>query len=287
MADDAALSFLNDRENFLARYRSQTLPTLDLSGENISFDFSGLTLRSWNFSNCKLHGSRFLNSELHNCNFESSDWTACDFSGTTFNGCNLSNIKNAHLAVGLDAVRGNGILMNFETAERPWRNKWLDWEHIGVLGRLPLFTASTTALVILPIYFYVLDIYNQHIEAWRAALARHAEDEAFATVAKQALDKFGHLPIPSLSLAALISAILLFIASVLYAWRCPARIKQFSNEQWRFELKYPMLTYWPFAWKHPKSRMICAASYLIGGGLALFIVGVKFYETWIYIWRNM
>jgi hypothetical protein len=108
---------------------------------------------------------------------------------------------------------------------------WLDWEKIGALGRLPLFTASSTALVLLPIYFYILDVYNRHVVAWKVAITSHAGTQDFAIIANEALKT---LPIPPLSLEALVSAFLLFVASALFAIFCPARIKQYSSEQWRY-----------------------------------------------------
>jgi hypothetical protein len=287
MALDASLQLLKDRQAFAAAVTSGPVPELDFSGEEINFAFSGLSLNHANFATCKLQGSSFSNSQLSSCNFEASNWTGVDFTNAYFNGCRLSGIKNAHQAIGLHTVHGDGINMNFETAERPWWNRLLDWERIGALGRLPLFTASSVALVLLPIYFYILDVYNRHVQAWKAALDKHAEAEGLATIGKEALDKFGSLPIPALSLEALISALLLFVASFLYALACPARIKQFSSEQWRYELHKPMVTYWPLAWMHRLVRMICAASYLVGGILAILIIGSKLLGTAKYILRNM
>jgi hypothetical protein len=285
MAHPESLQLLKDRQAFAEASKSGR--EFDFSGEEINFDFSGLYLNNANFVNCKLHGSSFSNSRFHNCHFEASDWTGVDFSSAYFNDCFLSSIKNAHKAKGLHTVHGDGINMNFESSDRPWCNKWLDWERIGALGRLPLFAASSVALVLFPIYFYILDVYNRHVQAWKAALAKHAESEGFATIGKEALDKFGSLPIPALSLEALFSAILLFIASFLYAFACPGRVKQFSSEQWRYEVKKPMVTYLPLAWRHLAVRMICAACYLVGGILAIHVIVSKLVETAIYISRNI
>ena len=157
MADPAALQYLADRDRFVDALNRGLLPNLDFNNERIRFDFSGLRLAGVNFSFCSLTGSNFSNCYLDNCHFDVSDWKACNFSHATFNGCFLSGVQNAHKAIGLETVRGNGILMNFETAQRPWWNRFLDWEAVGAVGKLPLFTASSVALVTLPIYFYLLE----------------------------------------------------------------------------------------------------------------------------------
>jgi hypothetical protein len=102
-----------------------------------------------------------------------------------------------------------------------------------------------------------------------------------------ALSRFGKLDIPSYSLEALISAIFLFIASLLFAALCPPRIKQFSSEEWCYQLKYPILTYWSHAWRYPPVRIACAFFYFVGGGLAIWIISVKLVDTIVYICRNM
>jgi hypothetical protein len=92
---------------------------------------------------------------------------------------------------------------------------------------------------------------------------------------------------PPQSLEALTSAVLLFVASAIYAFRCPPRVKQFSSEMWTNQLGQPIVTYWPLAWRWPIWRTICAATFLIGGVLAMWVVGGKLVSTFVYVWRNI
>src|SRR5258708_36330563 len=114
MADPAALQYLADRDQFVGALKHGLLPKLDFSNAQIRFDFSGLRLTGVNFAFCNLVGSNFSNCYLDQCHFDASDWKGCNFSHATFNGCLLSGVQNAHQATGLETVRGNGILMNFE-----------------------------------------------------------------------------------------------------------------------------------------------------------------------------
>jgi hypothetical protein len=77
----------------------------------------------------------------------------------------------------------------------------------------------------------------------------------------------------------LVSTVLLAIASTLYTWRCPSRIKEFSRDQWCDQLGRSLLHYWPMAWKERGVRLFCAACYLLGGGGALWVLGNKVVET--------
>lgn len=258
----------------------------DFSGEPISFDFSGSPLITTSFAGCKLAGSKFSGSRIERCSFKDSDWAGCNFNGAVFIDCRLARVKNAHKDIGLQNIRTEGPapMVEFEGIARPWWNRWLDWEKIGGLGKLPLLTASGVALVLIPAYFYLFDLYNQHFHAWQETIHGH-EADPFWGLAGRFIDKLGPLKPPQLSLWILISSVCLFIASVLYGWLCPDRVKQFTREQWVTQFQQPLLTYWPHTWTRPAARILCAFLYAVGGTLALIIISIKLAETAVYIWR--
>lgn len=51
----------------------------------------------------------------------------------------------------------------FESAILPLVDKLLDWEKVRIAGRLPLFAASYSALIAIPLFFYFLEIYNDKV----------------------------------------------------------------------------------------------------------------------------
>ena len=71
--------------------------------------------------------------------------------------------------------------------------------------------------------------------------------------------------IRDLSLVLLVSTVLLAIASTLYTFFSPSRIKEFSRDQWCDQLGRSLLHYWPLAWQHRWMRLICFACYTLGG----------------------
>jgi hypothetical protein len=141
------------------------------------------------------------------------------------------------------------------------------------VGRLPLFGASYTALILIPIVFYGLALYNDKIELIRAWA------EQGGTVPDYLLGRLRPRPIPSQSFVVLLSTGLLAVGSTLYTFFCPSRVKEFSRDQWCDQLGRSLLHYWPLAWKHRSIRLTCAACYAFGGAGALWVLSTKVWQT--------
>ena len=157
-----------------------------------------------------------------------------------------------------------------------------------MVGRLPLFGISYTALILIPIVFYILALYNEHIDlvrAW-AQQAVTSPDHPLHRLAPLLLERLHPRPIPSQSLVLLLSTGLLAVGSSLYMVFCPSRIKEFSRDQWYYQLNRSLLHYWPFAWKHRYIRLTCAACYGLGGAGALWVLGAKGWHTTLFILQH-
>jgi pentapeptide repeat protein len=286
MANDSHLKALRDPMAFKAQFgdRTKTID-VDLAGAALNADCSGLHFgSSSNFSDSVLRGSTFRSCRFANVNFQNSDWADCDFLNASFDNCNLSSVRNAHRAKNLYTTLATDSTRSFESIHRPWWNK-LDWELLGTMGRLPLFTASTVALIFLPLYFYFLDIYNQHLVARKKALATRPASSEFSDIMSTALTNLQPLPIPKMSLLEFIAAVLLLFGSVLY-WRCPPRVRQFNRIQWCEQMNRPLVVYWASAWMFPVTRILCALSFSFGGVLAILIIGNKVATILLYISLN-
>jgi hypothetical protein len=163
---------------------------------------------------------------------------------------NLHELRGAHQVRGLETVRLiEGDAQYFETCKRPWPEHLLDWERLRVVGRLPLFAASYTALILIPILFYGLALYNDKIELVRT-WAEHVitlPDHPMQRLAPIVIERLHPRPIPSLSFVLLVSTVLLAAGSTLYTFFCPSRMKEFSRDQWCDQLGRSMLHYWPLA----------------------------------------
>jgi hypothetical protein len=202
----------------------------------------------------------------------------------------LRGVRGAAHAHDLETVRllPAGDAMYFETYRRRWPEYWLDWERLRGVGRLPLFGISYTALILIPIVFYGLALYNDKIELVRAWAEQviALPDHPWHRLAPLVLERLHSHPIPSLSLVLLASTILLAAASTLYTWRCPSRIKECSRDQWCDQLGRSLLHYQPLAWKERYVRLACAVCYGLGGLGAALVRGNKVWHTTLFIWEH-
>jgi hypothetical protein len=199
---------------------------------------------------------------------------------------NFLRAKGVRSAKDLETTQG-GDVQYFETVERHWLEERVSWELLRAFGRLPIFGASYFALVAIPIFFYLLDLYNRKVDLLRV-WAREQQTAAAgrSAIASTMLEHLHKEPIPSLSLTAFLSAVLLAVAATVFAVLCPPRIKEFSRSQWRDQFRHPLIHCWPLAWRHRWLRVGCACLYLLGGAGAIWVVGNKLVGAFRYIVEN-
>jgi hypothetical protein len=189
----------------------------------------------------------------------------------------------------LETVRLSGDdAQYFETCKRPWPERLFDWERLRVVGRLPLFGVSYSALILIPVVFYGLALYNDMIDlmlAW-AEQAVTIPDHPLHRLAPLILERLHHIPIPRLSFVLFVSTILLAVGSTLYTFFCPSRVKEFSRDQWCDQIGRSLLHYWPLAWKHRYIRLTSAACYALGGIGALLVLSTKVWNTAWFILKH-
>jgi uncharacterized protein YjbI with pentapeptide repeats len=166
------------------------LTEVNLNGADLtSAHFSGASFKKATIMGATLRGSYLIGADCRYCrfqkvDFEDADWAFTDFSYALFSMCNTGRIrrvykaKNLHKAV---AQHGPSEHQTFESVKRSVLTH-ADWEMIRIFGRLPLFAASSAALVFIPLYLYAIAIYNQHLDAWKAALKAHANDFSLAVL---------------------------------------------------------------------------------------------------------
>jgi uncharacterized protein YjbI with pentapeptide repeats len=296
--EDANLSQAHLRGADLTRAH---LRWADLSGANLrganlsSADLHGASLRGANLDEAILGQANLVGADLHwailtRADLREADLGQADLTGARWGeAClaraNLSLAHGAYHARGLETTQlGEGDARYFETCDRLWPERWLDWERLRVAGRLPLFGISYTALILIPIVFYGLAVYNQQIDqvhTWAEQITA-SPDSPLSPLASL-LKRLDRRPVPSLSLVLLVSTVLLAAGSTLYTFFCPSRIKEFSRDQWCDQLGRSLLHYWALAWKHRYIRLTCAACYALGGAGALWVLGTKVGQTALFI----
>jgi uncharacterized protein YjbI with pentapeptide repeats len=245
-------------------------------------------LRSANLTGADLAKANVMRADLALANLDDADIAGADFFETRLDKASTNRLRGAYTARNLITTRVEQELSYFPKVIRNWPERWVDWEWLRVAGRLPLFGASYTGLIIIPIYIYALGIYNDKIEAMRTWLSRAPEDinGIGKSTANAVLAHLRPEPIPESFFLLFVSTIFLAIAATIYTAACPSRIKNFSRDQWCDELSKPLIHYWPEAWRWRYLRIACAIFYALGGAGALYVLATKLWYVGVVLFRS-
>ena len=241
-----------------------------------------------NLESASLVGANLTRADLTSAKAPKANFSGANFYECTLNRCDFDQARglerSRHLETAL-ITPGIDREQYFGSVELPWTERFVSWEKIRWLGRLPLFAASYSAVIVIPFLYYLLDAYNRHVTEARewAALAAKGADPP--DVAKFILNHLRPEPIPDLSLILLGSTISLAIGATIFA-ACPSRIREFSRDQWTDELDRSLAHYWAVAWKWRAARLLCVLLYIVGGVGALWVLVSKLCNTFIFIVRN-
>ncbi|MFO0822619.1 MAG: pentapeptide repeat-containing protein [Gemmataceae bacterium] len=295
MADPQHLEIINQgKEAFHAWRKANEQRTLQLDGLSTELrgrdftgwvlsqvDFSGSDLSGASFDGASVTNSTFRDAKLTRVKFGSVTLTACDLSGADFTeavcrGGEWRQLKGLHRATGLETMNVAADPRYLDGSERPWLDRWCDWEQLRTFGRMPLFGLSYSVLILIPSYLYLLAWYNHQVDRL------HSLNTPGDLAILQQLHK---LPMPSRSLILLISTLMLALASTLYTLFCPSRIREFTKDVWCDQLNRSLLNYWPLAWQSRTLRAICGFCYTVGGLGALFVLIEKLADAARYIWE--
>jgi hypothetical protein len=311
---------LKDAKLARAQLQGVRLPGADFSGCDLSgAHFGDAWLISANFADSRLYGTHFPNADLEFAIFDGAKLNASNFrdarlglasfvgatmkrailtkanlTDANFDRADLDEAKidNANFArtrgltttKHLHTVRGRAKY--FETVVVPPLEKYLGWERLRWIGRLPLFAASYSVLVAIPLLYYLLDLYNRNVVLRQWAAKRQAQDATASPIARVILDHLQREAFPSLSRELLLFTLILAVAATIFAARCPPRIREFSQERWVDELERPLQTYWADSWREPWIRVLCALCYAVGGTGVVLILLTKLWRTLVLIVEN-
>ena len=241
----------------------------------------------------RLSGCKSSRIELADCRFQKRVFINCRFDASvsmervSFDGCH-----GVQASAGLHRVRVVGgpseshhLAEAFADLPLPFTLRHWSWERLRTFGLLPLFGVSLSALVAIPAAMGLLAVYNRQIGRWRDWTAAQGEHNFLAPLIQFA-ERLELVAVPSLSLALLLSTVFLGIASTIFSFFCPPRIKEFSLERWTDELQQHPVNYVPLSWKRPVLRCIAGACYWAGGALAIFVLLAKIGGAGWFIFQN-
>jgi len=266
-----------------------------------SLDLTECSMRSVICIGAKLDNVPFVEASLHNVDFSHSWLDRCSFFGANIEGSiftearisnsNFRKVRNAQLAKGLEATlfEAGEEPKWFETANRPFLERYCDWEAIRTVGRMQLFGVSYFLLVYLVTSFYLIGQFNDKINAAKAWVEVVEEQGNVASrgLAERVDKHLKPFKIGLSSVAMLIATLLLVGASMIYALACPQIVKDFSRAEWCYAYQRSLIHYWPLSWSRRKWRITCAALYALGGAIflpiSLWKIGVALDYAWQFI----
>jgi hypothetical protein len=262
------------------------------------------------FELCPMGKTDFSYATLKDVGLKVVDLSTATFAGATFAGVNFK------YSAGLVRLNGSNIPAcprpqddAIEEPEVPAIDERLAWDRLRAVGRLPVFSVSSAALVLSSIHLYGIATWNdmaaradQRLAAagekaealfrglrsglppdvpWRdSIIAASVEASAFVQQFSAALPR---LPLPSHAFWLFVGTVLLALGSGLYLLRCPPRIHRYSDVEWRDEIRGSPFHYLPLAYSRRWSRVCVAFALALGGALTASVAVSKLFTTGLFI----
>jgi uncharacterized protein YjbI with pentapeptide repeats len=248
------------------------VPAALLSGANLTranFDHANLT-QAW-LRGANVAGANFLEAAL----------------GST----ELEGLRGAPTAKNLETTEAGGA-SHFETCKRRWPERWCSWEQLRSFGKLPLFGVSYASIVLLFAYVYGISWYNQKVDIakeWARKVGEQPSTRLTApahALAGTAESRLHRIHPGWRTWLALVSGILLAIASTIYRVGCPEIVQECTRTAWCYEHNRPLVHYWATAWQGRRTRLACGTFYVLGAGSAIVLFLVKLWDTSRLIWEQ-
>lgn len=262
------------------------------------------------FELCPTDRTDFSRARLKNVRFEFADLSTATFARVTFAGVDLRQSAGVGRLIGYHTPacpcpQDDAI----EEPEVPAIDERLAWDRLRAVGRLPVFSVSSAALVLSSIHLYGIATWNdlaaradQRLAAageradalfrglqaglppdapWRDSIIA-ASVEASAIV-RQFSEALPRLPLPSHAFWLFVGTVLLALGSGLYLLRCPPRIHRYSDVEWRDEIRGSPFHYLPLAYSRRWSRVCVALALALGGALTGSVAVSKLFTTGLFI----
>jgi hypothetical protein len=222
------------------------------------------------FIDCRFEYGTFGSLLFKECEFQKSRFMV----GVSAHYLRLAGSKGLPTCTGLETVqllepqRAYHVEADFDNAPLQFGYRHLSWAKLRGFGSLPFFGLSYggTALILFLLSF--IDHYNAQIGRLRAKV--DSSDTLGAL--QNFVDRINPLSLNWEMPTLLGGAVLLMIASTIYALKCPLRIKESSLERWTKELGKSAINYVPMTWRDPGWRWICGVLFWAGSGLTAIVL---------------
>jgi hypothetical protein len=123
--------------------------------------------RKFKLNGADLRGANLAQADLSQADLSQANVSWANLREASLSDANLTRLKGAPNAHHLETVKLDSDARYFHTCDRTRLDRLLDWERLRIMGRLPLFGASYTALILIPLVFYVFALYNNNVDTMR------------------------------------------------------------------------------------------------------------------------
>ena len=208
----------------------------------------------------KLGEAVFTGARLNGCDLRGADLYGAELTNTTWRKCKVDSKTVLRATIWLpdhDALNDGA-----DELALPLYRKFLNWETIRVLGRIPLFSGAYALLAVALFVGTGIVWANDWI----------IESEIVPTAGAA-------LPFPPRLLTLLIGSAALAVGATVFEFACPPRVKEFSRTGWVEDLRRPGLLYSVEALQRPYWNGIALTLTLAGALLVGGIFGERLVRT--------
>lgn len=273
--------------------------------------FEKANLSNADFHRAEIANTKFNSSTCHCVKFSQVKLISNDFFEVEIGGSNFFRASGLDTSKNLETVKhniksGNEYLETISLS--PW-NKWVSWEKLNTIGKLPLFSVSSLSLVGILLLMFFNSSYNEKIDSIKKGI-----DGALVVSDSIRNDTTFHsslIPIAGISLESpkafliqikkglkpmtvsfflfiyFISSILLLIGSGINLLFSPDLIKSFNETEWVYQNKEERLIYLANSWSKLKTRKTCFWFYCLGAAGILIYIIPKFFKVGSLILSNL
>lgn len=237
------------------------------------------------FTASQLNDAQCVNARFVRANFEKAHLKAAVLRKAVFRRARLgladvseARISDAILAgarglFGHNRAVASTPIREHESQNAVYHGKWdfLSWERLRVIGGLRLFGVSYLSIAAITLYAAIARQYNTAAESARAT-ALDAQNAGDATVSfwSRVLSELPRIPLPAHLGNQLMATIAVAAAATLYAFACPAEVKEANEVRWTRAMGQPLWEYRSANWSDPWARYISGTLFAAGGGYSIY-----------------
>ena len=242
----------------------------------------------------------FFKSELDDCFFEDMSQSFLRFRRSelrrvrfanpfSVNEIRIRTTKGFETCEGLESISIQNPTLRYrfecdlQATPLPLAYKHLTWATLRGFGSLPFFGLSYGGTALILFLLSTIDLYNLLLGRLKV---RADSVDTFSSL-QTFVERLNPLSLNWQMPTLLLGAVLLMIASTIYALKCPQVIKESSLERWTNELGKSAINYVPLTWRNSGWRWFCGICFLTGSFITASLLIMRVVAGFTQALRNL